>query len=261
MLHILKFLAPLIFCVLGFAASSPLFAQQGYVHEVSGNVTGQVGPGQPATVEKGQTLPNGSTITTGPKSYAVLKFEDGTVVLLKENTAFQVQSYSFQPKAPENANAIFNLVRGGLRLITGTVTSRNRDALRVATPLATIGIRGTEFTAELTNPLFLAVQVGAASLTNAAGTLVVGAGQFASVASAAQLGSLISAAQLPAGVLQMPKIALPPATPATPPPGAAPIGAGAAAPAAGTAAIVGGAAAAGVAATGTEATTTTHHPP
>jgi hypothetical protein len=213
-------------------------------------------------VDKGMTLPVGSTISTEANSYAVLKFEDGTVILLKQNTAFQVQAYSFNPKAPENANAVFSLVRGGLRFVSGLITSRNRDAVRVATPMVTIGIRGTEFTAELTNPLFVGVQVGAVGLTNAGGTLVVSAGQFASVATAAQAGTLIPATQLPAGILQFPKVALPPANPvavsSTATGGS--IGGGFGAAGAGTAAAVGAAAAAGVAASSNNnSASTTHH--
>ena len=140
--HLYRFLA-LVVGLAAVAVSGPSFAQkaQGYVLEVSGNVTGQVGAGQPAKVEKGQTLVNNATVTTSPQSYAVLKFEDGTAVLLKENTSFQVQNYAYNPKVPENASAVFNLVRGGMRMLTGLVTSRNRDALKVATPLVTMGIR------------------------------------------------------------------------------------------------------------------------
>jgi hypothetical protein len=260
--QIIRYLAAAILGVASFASSAPLFAQQGYVHEVSGTVMGQVGSGQAARVDKGMTLPVGSTISTEANSYAVLKFEDGTVILLKQNTAFQVQAYSFNPKAPENANAVFSLVRGGLRFVSGLITSRNRDAVRVATPMVTIGIRGTEFTAELTNPLFVGVQVGAVGLTNAGGTLVVSAGQFASVATAAQAGTLIPATQLPAGVLQFPKVALPPANPvavsSTATGGS--IGGGFGAAGAGTAAAVGAAAAAGVAASSNNnSASTTHH--
>jgi hypothetical protein len=250
MLHIFRFLA----LVVGFAAlamSGPSFAQraQGYVQEVSGNVTGQVGTGQPAKVEKGQTLVNNATITTAAQSFAVLKFEDGTAVLLKENTSFQIQNYTYNPKAPENANAIFNLVRGGLRMITGLVTSRNRDALKVATPLATIGIRGTEFIAELVNPLFIQVVNGVISVTNGAGTVLFSIGQTAVVSSSTTLGGLVPMSQVPPGVLQMPNYPLTP-VPTTVPPGT-PVGGGVAAGAPGTAAAIGAAAVAGVAAAGT----------
>jgi hypothetical protein len=240
--------------LISFASSAPLFAQQGYVHEVSGTVTGQINAQKPSRVDKGMAIPAKSTISTGANSYAVLKFEDGTVVLLKENTSFQVQNYSYQAKAPEQSDAAFNLLRGGLRMITGLITSRNRDALKVASPHATIGIRGTDFSVDLTNPLFVWVEAGIVSLANTGGTVLVSAGQYASVLSASQIGSIISAAELPAGALQFPKVALPPATP-VPAAGAVGTVGGGAATAGGmgigtTAAIIGGAIAAGIAVSG-----------
>ncbi len=260
MLRIVRFLA-LVF-VVGFAVfamSGPSFAQraQGYVQEVSGNVTAQVGTGQPAKVEKGQTLVNNATITTAAQSFAVLKFEDGTAVLLKENTAFQIQNYTYNPKAPENANAIFNLVRGGLRMITGLVTSRNRDALKVATPLATIGIRGTEFVAELVNPLYIQVINGVISITNGAGTVLFSIGQTAVVSSSTTLGGLVPMSQVPPGVFQMPNYPLTP-VPTTIPPGA-PVGGGITGAAVGVAVAVGAAAVAGVAAASENQSSPSHH--
>lgn len=267
MRQFIRFAAATILGVASFVSSAPLFAQQGYVHELSGTVTGQVGSEKPARVEKGMAIPSNSTISTAPQSYAILKFEDGTVVLLKESTSFQVQSYTYQPKSSENSNAAFNLLRGGMRMITGLISSRNRDALRVATPHATIGIRGTDFSAELTNPLLVWVEEGIVALANKGGTLLVSAGQYASVLSATQAGSIISAAQLPAGALQFPTVTLPPATPVVAPGTAGAIGGGTAATGGlgvgGTAAIAGAAIAAGIAVSssgGGNGTTTTHAP-
>ena len=71
MLRGLRFLT-LIVGVAALALSGPSFAQraQGYVQEVQGNVFGQVGAGQALRVEKGQTIPNNATVTTGAQSYA-----------------------------------------------------------------------------------------------------------------------------------------------------------------------------------------------
>lgn len=258
MLRALKFLVMAV-GVLGFVASGSSFAQIGYLHEVSGTVTGQVGTGQPIAATKGQTLIPNATVATGPKSYAVLKFEDGTVVVLKENTSFQIQDYRYSAKAPEQSNAVFNMVRGGLRMITGLVTSRNREALTVATPLATIGIRGTEFLAELTNPLVVQTISGAVSLTNAAGTVVVSAGQVGSVASSTSLGTVGAAGSIPPP--NVPTVPTPPTTPGPAPAGGTPIGGGVGGAAAGgtAAAIIGAAAAAGVLAASENESTTTHH--
>jgi hypothetical protein len=234
--HIYRFIA-LVAGLAAVAVSGPSFAQkpQGYVLEVNGNVTGQVGSGQPVKVDKGQTLVNNATITTSPQSYAVLKFEDGTSVLLKENTSFQIQNYTYNPKVPEDASVIFNLVRGGMRILTGLVTSRNRETLKVATPLVTMGIRGTEFVATLVNPLYLQVLSGSVGATNAAGTVVFNAGQAAVVTSSKTLGSLIPMTQVPPGVFQMPNVPLN-ATPATIPSGT-PVGGGAGVGAGATTAI------------------------
>src|SRR5574341_1930730 len=113
-MQIHRFLA-FVVGIAAFAAIGPSFAQtvQGFVQEVSGNVTAQVGTRSPRSVSRGQTLVSNAIIATGPGSYVALKFEDGTAVLLKENTSFQIQSYAYNPKAPEHASAIFNLVRGG----------------------------------------------------------------------------------------------------------------------------------------------------
>jgi hypothetical protein len=262
MRQVIRFAATAI--LISFASSAPLFAQQGYVHEVSGTVTGQINSQKPSRVDKGMAIPAKSTISTGANSYAVLKFEDGTVVLLKENTSFQVQNYSYQAKAPEQSDAAFNLLRGGLRMITGLITSRNRDALKVASPHATIGIRGTDFSAELTNPLLVWVEAGIVSLANTGGTVLVSAGQYASVLSASQIGSIISAADLPAGALQFPKVALPPPTPVPAAGAVGTIGGGAAATGGGmgigtTAAIIGGAIAAGIAVSNSGSSSTTQH--
>jgi len=246
--------------IAAMAASGPLMAQraQGYVQEVQGNVFGQVGSGQPLRVDKGQTLPNNATVTTGPQSYAVLKFEDGTAVLLKENTAFQVQNYSYNAKAPETASAIFNLVRGGMRMVTGLVTARNRDALKVGTPLATIGIRGTDFVAELVNPLFIQVVNGVITVTNAAGTVVFSAGQAVVVANPSTLAGIVPLNQVPPGVLQMPNYPL--TSVPGPTPSGTPIGGGGVGVGAGTGIAIGIAAAAAVLISTQESqSTSTHH--
>jgi len=244
--------------VAAFITSGLSFAQQGYVHEVNGNVTAAVGTGQPIKAVMGQSLINNTTLTTGPKSFAVLKFVDGTVIVLKENSAFQIQNYSHSANAPEQSSALFNMLRGGLRMITGLITSKNRDALKVATPLATIGIRGTDFAAELVNPLLVQTFAGTVSLTNAAGTVLVTAGQVGSIASSTTLGTVGAAGTVPGP--NMPNVSTPPATPASVPPGAAPAGAAGAA-AGGAGAVAAGVAAAGLAgvAAGGGSTTTTHH--
>lgn len=283
--------------VAGFAgllvlASSLAMAAGGYVHDLKGDVKIAVGPALSTPAQKNQAVPSDTVITTGADSHAVVKFEDGQVVALKSNSTFHIQDYHYDAANVEKSNILFSLVKGGLRAITGLIGQRNAVAFKLTAPQATIGIRGTEFLAEIVNPLYVQVVSGTISASNAAGAVTFAAGQTAVVASATVLPASIAASALPAGTFsQLVTIPVPPPTPAPAPtpgapgaaPGAAPTGAapgagagttagtaagtGAAGGAAtaggiglGTAAAIGGAVAAGVAAaSGGNQTTTTHH--
>lgn len=230
----------LFLCIFGLsllaAGSAYAATTQGYVHEVSGDVQAAIGAGKPVAVLKNQELENNTTITTGPNSNIVLKFVDGTVIALNQNTSFQIQKYDYNEKAPSTMTAAFAMLRGGLRAITGAMSARNRDGFKLATPNATIGIRGTEFFAQLVNPLFVQVVAGSVSVSNAAGIATFAAGQTASVASATSLATSIPA--VPAGTFgTLPSVPVPPAVPAPVPAGA---GAGGAAGSSASGAAAGG---------------------
>jgi hypothetical protein len=144
-------------------------------------------------------ITSGATITTGAGAQAVLRFDDGQQVVLGENTLFRITDYRYRADAEPAANrAIFDLLRGALRVISGTIVARNRDNFQLRIPQATIGIRGTDFMVVLVNPAYTSVLDGAVSVSNAGGTTVLRAGSFGSVASANALATPIPASALPA---------------------------------------------------------------
>ncbi len=75
-----------------------------------------------------------------------MRLTDGTRIALRPNTSFEITAFS----VAENAeSALFTLFKGGLRTVTGFLSKRNRNAMRLKTAVATIGIRGTEFDVRL----------------------------------------------------------------------------------------------------------------
>jgi hypothetical protein len=202
----------------------------------------------------------GQTVTTGAGGKAVIKFQDGQIVALQSNSIFKVNSYKFDQAAPEKGESFFSLVQGGLRAITGLIGDRNRAGWKLATPTATIGIRGTDFLAVIKEGLYAQVNAGAIGATNSAGTAVFTAGQSAFVATGTALGVSIPASALPAGIFtELQAINLSAVL------GGATTGTGAAAGGTimgvptGAAVAVGVGAAAAVAAGDDSTTTTTHH--
>ncbi|HTY98506.1 MAG TPA: FecR domain-containing protein [Rhodocyclaceae bacterium] len=137
---------PLLVC-LGLAASAVLAAPVAQVADVQGVVT-VLRAGKPRPVSPPSNLEEGDVVVTETNSTAVLAFTDGGKVALRPNTRFEIAGYHFASADPPSDNLFFRLLAGGLRTITGSVGKRgNRDAYRMASATATIGIRGTEFTA------------------------------------------------------------------------------------------------------------------
>ncbi len=118
----------------------------GKVTYARGVLTGQM-PGQPAQIlGKDWPLFNGQTLNTGTTGFAVIELEDGSRMTLRPKTTFKIENVDTR-KGSENA--LFRLLRGGFRAITGFISKQKPNAFRVSTTVATLGIRGTEFDARL----------------------------------------------------------------------------------------------------------------
>lgn len=84
-------------------------------------------------------------ISTGPKGQLQLRFTDGSRLSLRPETLFHIENYQFDGNKPKDGSSVYRLIKGGLRTITGTISSANTDNYRVNTPIATIGVRGTDY--------------------------------------------------------------------------------------------------------------------
>ncbi len=139
-------------------------------------------------LKRGAKLLSGDEIITKNRARAQIKLKDGSFFSLKPKTQFKIENFVFTKKESEN-KSFFGLVRGGFRALTGLIGQRSKSAYRVNTPVATIGIRGTDYDVILTSPLngskgslVTHTNSGAISLTNQGGTQVFGAGQSGFVA-------------------------------------------------------------------------------
>ncbi len=115
----------------------------GIVVASRGTVTAEA-RGESRTLKQGDEIYVEDKISTGDKSFAVLQFVDGAkVTTVRPNSAVIVEQYAYNG-AGENAGTL-NLVEGGLRIITGAMAKSNPDSYKVRTPVALMGVRGTEF--------------------------------------------------------------------------------------------------------------------
>lgn len=92
---------------------------------------------------RGDSVEEEERIITGDKSFAVLQFIDGAKVTVRPNSVLDIKEYVYNG-GDENA-ATLSLVQGGLRVITGAMAKAEPESFKVETPVALMGVRGTEF--------------------------------------------------------------------------------------------------------------------
>jgi hypothetical protein len=134
----------------------------------------------------------GDSLVTEKKTYAKILFTDNGVMILRPNSQFKVSDYQFEEVSPARDKATFNLVRGGIRAVTGAIGKRGgADSYQLMTVTATAGIRGTTFEARICegdcgsvrDGAYFYVLDGVIYVKNNAGSQDIRAGQYAYVES------------------------------------------------------------------------------
>ena len=135
--------------MLALATAYPLQAfavSAGVAQFIAGDVNVRRPDGQTNTLAKGTDIESGQAIVTGTTGRAQVRFSDGGLISLQPNTEFKIANYVDQAD-PKQDRFLVDLLRGSMRAITGLIGKRNRDNYRVTTTTATIGIRGSGFSA------------------------------------------------------------------------------------------------------------------
>lgn len=121
-------------------------------------------------------------LTTGDKGRLQLRFSDHSRLALKPASVFRIDEYQFDQQQPEQGKAIFKLLQGGMRTISGKIGKSKPDNYRLETTVATIGIRGTHYGVQYTEEgVYCETVDGAIDVMTDIGQMRVNAGEGASV--------------------------------------------------------------------------------
>jgi len=91
------------------------------------------------------------TLVTEAGSEAEIVYTDNSLMTFREDTKLYINEYNYQPQAKKGGEGktvgryVVDLIEGGFRTITGYIAKDHPDNYQVNTPVATIGVRGTEF--------------------------------------------------------------------------------------------------------------------
>jgi len=189
---LLRAVLALLFCAVAIAATPAQAAgDAGTIEQLSGTLSVKDADGKIRILSRKSVIRPGDTINTERDSYAQIKFSDGGRVTLKPNTTVRLDQYQFTKEKPQQDSFIYSLLRGGLRAVTGLLGQRSKDAYELKTATATVGVRGTTFSADdcttdrtspdcarLAPAVYVGVTDGEIVVRNAQGELGIAAGQF-----------------------------------------------------------------------------------
>jgi len=163
----------------------------GHIVVGSGRLVARSADGSERRLRRRAAIYAGDTIVVGKNAFVQIRFTDGGLFSLRPDSEFKVSEYRHQEQEAENGKVVFELLKGGLRTISGSIGKKNRENYQLKTPISTIGIRGTHYgvricTGNCMSPqgemmpdgLYGGVVNGEISVTNQRGEGIVGNDQY-----------------------------------------------------------------------------------
>jgi len=129
------------------------------------------------TLARQSPLYEGDRVVTGSSGSGQIVFTDSSLLAIRSGTELILDQYNFDKKGkPQDNHFLLNLVKGGFRTITGIIAHARPDSYTVKTPVATIGVRGTDYSIYYSALTGLAAKLnqGKIILTNSSGKVLLG---------------------------------------------------------------------------------------
>ena len=131
----------LVSALLVFAASFAHAADAGKIIFVAG--AAKVGD---QTAREGAPVQEGEMLSTGADGFIYVKTVDDGLFILRPQTRARIVSYHIDHANPANTRIKLELLSGVARSKSGDAVKEARQNFRFNTPVAAIGVRGTDFT-------------------------------------------------------------------------------------------------------------------
>jgi hypothetical protein len=118
----------------------------GEVVFVAGTVMRRTTNDQPQALAKGDSVGEGDRFEAGNDGYAYIRLRDGGLLVLRPQAQLRIERWRYDPRQPERSEIKYTLDSGVARHVSGRAAQAARDHFRFNTPVAAIGVRGTDFT-------------------------------------------------------------------------------------------------------------------
>ena len=120
-------------------------AEVGTVSLVLGKAWLQSADDSRERIRAGSVVRVSDRIMTESNGHVHIEFVDKALVSVRPDSLLEIQRYDFNGQNPADSSIKLNLIEGITRAISGEGAHAARDRFRLNTPIAAIGVRGTDF--------------------------------------------------------------------------------------------------------------------
>jgi hypothetical protein len=178
-------------------------ASAGAFQFVTGDVRLILANGAERPARKGTPIGTGDTVATARDSIAQIKMGDGGILVVQPTSRLTVVEFRYDGREDGSEKVVYRLEAGGFRAITGAIGHTNKDNYLIQTPIAHMGVRGTDHESyyfpagasangvPVQPGVYNKVNVGAAFIRNEAGEVVIRPSQAGYAASAKNAPGLL----------------------------------------------------------------------
>jgi len=180
----------------------------GRVTDLNGEVTVIHADGTRTTLQMGDAVLLGDILETGLEAGVGILLADGASLAMGEDARMVLDEMVYDPSTQEGSIAL-SVMKGVFTIVSGEVAKTDPDAMTINTPVATIGIRGTQIGLDLSNGRDLSVVmmeeadgfVGEAVITNAGGVMTLNEAYFAVLVRSFDAPPVVAPMSSPEGVM------------------------------------------------------------
>ena len=133
-----------VVCSIGWAGDAKKQAV-GRVTLVIGQALAINSQGQKRQLHKADEIFVGDSIETDSGAHVHLKFVDEGRISVRPESRLNIEAYHYDKNEPSNSEIRFYLHKGVLRSMSGKATEAAHDRYRMNTPIAALGVLGTDY--------------------------------------------------------------------------------------------------------------------
>jgi len=123
--------------------------QVGTVSTINGYAVATDKNGKEGRLMENSVVYEGDRLSTNKGAQLVVKMIDGAEMRIKPDSSVRISEYSMKSGFETGSRSIIDLIKGGLRKITGSIGANPLSVYRFHTGVMTIGVRGTDYVVKL----------------------------------------------------------------------------------------------------------------